>query len=982
MSEAAIENEVCVPHLGWVAHEPADEVATLLRQGHFEAAEQAFFWLLLRDGDSFLDCGAHVGLYSILAGYAAGETGRIVSMEPNPQTARLLRANLSRQGLGRARVLEAAGWSIPGRLDFSPEQAGRAAYSHVAGSPSKHTVTVSATTLTEVAKEFQGRPCTLAKIDTEGAEIEVLRGASEAVSAGGYPLLMVEFNEHNLRALGETTENLFSLLASLGYQMHRFNPETLRLDPAAFGGEIWYENLFAAVDPDGVNQRLASAVPERVRIAQEIIKRGRACNKTKELEELANYKQKAAEMDAVRRWAQQSDALLKQERELSAVNEAWARSTETKLIAKEAVLREVTATLTAKEAVLREVTATLTAKEAVLREATAALPLFKRLQRHWWLKLGKHAHILNPKYFVSPPQANPEMMIPMPATPPPSEPVPGVPPVPPPVPFKTETALDHLVKKGFRPKVIFDVGAAKGYWSELANYFFPDAEFYLLDPLKANEPRLQELCAGHPNIHYFLNAAGEREDEMVINVTPDLDGSSLLSFGRDPQPEDQIVKVVTLDSLLEKGLAQPPQLVKMDVQGYELKALNGGQKLFATAEVFILEISLFEFLPGTPLFHEVVAYMAQRGYVVFDVAGFLRRPFEDDLAQVDLVFVKRGTALVASQRWMASAGEAKQAPPQPSERPPETDLPAEVRPSGPTGSSLLTAEHAWNLIFDIGMHTGEDTAHYLQRGSKVVAVEANPELVAIARQRFARELAEGRLVIVNKAVAPQAGTLTFWINKGHTEWSSADRDLAARGHEELTSLDIEAIPLAALFDEFGVPDYLKVDIEGSDRHCVAALNSARRPAFFSCEYTNPELLEPLVAAGYDRFKLICQFTHRHLAQRLENPDFLNFERDYTAGLWPRVKSQQDLLGCGFPEGSSGPFGEETDGPWLSAEEVRRLYTAIQEHCQCLRSSMPIWCDLHAAANPGMSSDRRLCPLPASPLPEGDPNRIGPSLVAP
>jgi len=621
MSASSIENEVYVPHLGWILHEPEDEVATLLRQGHFEAAEQAFFWLYLRNGDQFLDCGAHVGLYSILAGRAMGDEGRIVSMEPNPKTAAALRANLSRNGLDDVRVVEAAGWSKVGHLNFSLEQSGRAAYCHVVSDTAPNTVSVSATTLTEVAKEFHGHSCCLAKIDTEGAEVEVLQGAREAIAAHAYPLLMVEFNEHNLRLNGDSTEKLFVLLTALGYQMHRFNPETLRLEAADFTGEIWYENLFAAVDPDGVNQRLAGAAEERLRIAREIIERGRACNKIQELQELENYKQKSDEAEAVRRWAQQSDASL----------------------------HKVTAELVELEGTLGEA-------ESVL---VSVLASSKRLQRHWWVRFAKHAHILNRRYLLSPEmpsfkkriQQTPASSI-QGVSPLSPEPTPVPPPTSPLAPFRMEATLDHLVKKGFQPKVIFDVGAAKGYWSEVATYFFPNSEFYLVDALEANEPRLQELCAKHPNIHYFINAAGDQEGELVMNVTPDLDGSSLLSFGRERQPEDQVVKVITLDSLLERGLAQPPQLVKMDVQGYELKALDGGQRLFETAEVFILEISLFEFMPGTPLFHEVVAYMAQRGYRVFDLAGFLHRPFEDDLGQVDLVFVRNHHPFVASNRWM------------------------------------------------------------------------------------------------------------------------------------------------------------------------------------------------------------------------------------------------------------------------------------------------------------------------------------------
>jgi FkbM family methyltransferase len=217
--------------------------------------------------------------------------------------------------------------------------------------------------------------------------------------------------------------------------------------------------------------------------------------------------------------------------------------------------------------------------------------------------------------------------------------------------FCMEDALAHLVKKGFRPMTVLDAGAYKGYWSRLANHFFPDAQFFLIEPVSANEPPLKELCASKPTFRYHMLAVGDQAGEQVMNVTPELTASSLLPMGTEWQAQGEKVRVVTLDSLLEQGLVQPPQLVKMDLQGYELKALDGGSRLFDSAEVFILEALLYEIMPGAPIFHEIVDYMARRGYVVFDFAGHLHRDFEKDLGQLDVVFVKKSSPLVASIRW-------------------------------------------------------------------------------------------------------------------------------------------------------------------------------------------------------------------------------------------------------------------------------------------------------------------------------------------
>jgi hypothetical protein len=71
-----------------------------------------------------------------------------------------------------------------------------------------------------------------------------------------------------------------------------------------------------------------------------------------------------------------------------------------------------------------------------------------------------------------------------------------------------------------------------------------------------------------------------------------------------------------------------------------------------------------------------------------------------------------------------------------------------------------------NLIYDIGMHRGEDTDFYLRKGFNVIGFEANPHLVAQCRIRFQDAVATGRLRIVEGAIATEeAGdSITFYIN--------------------------------------------------------------------------------------------------------------------------------------------------------------------------------------------------------------------------
>ena len=107
----------------------------------------------------------------------------------------------------------------------------------------------------------------------------------------------------------------------------------------------------------------------------------------------------------------------------------------------------------------------------------------------------------------------------------------------------------------------------------------------------------------------------------------------------------------TVDGLLAAGRIPVPDLVKLDVQGFELEVLAGGTQLFAAAAVFILEVSLFEFMPRCPSRPRGDRLLRRARISQFDVAGLLRRPFQNDLGQMDLVFVPRDSPLAAESRW-------------------------------------------------------------------------------------------------------------------------------------------------------------------------------------------------------------------------------------------------------------------------------------------------------------------------------------------
>jgi FkbM family methyltransferase len=320
-----------IPHVGWLRHEPGEEVISLLRQGCFEAPEQAFYWLYLRPGDTFIDCGAHIGLYSIIADRATAGATRVIAVEPSGATADHLEFNLKQNGVKDAQIIRAAIWTAAGHIQFIYEGDGKAAYDHVAFDEGVVGASVSTITLDQIVKDAGAKEVALVKIDVEGAEPEALTGAQHAIERGMLSVLMVEFTEHNLGRRGLSTQNLIVQLKKLGYTLCEFSQELLELVTFSSESPIWFKNLFACRDLEQVNARLRSASEGNRAIARDILGRALACNRFKDLEELDRYRNIASEVDKFRQWAERTEKMLAAEKEISAQLRTWAENAEARI---------------------------------------------------------------------------------------------------------------------------------------------------------------------------------------------------------------------------------------------------------------------------------------------------------------------------------------------------------------------------------------------------------------------------------------------------------------------------------------------------------------------------------------------------------------------------------------------------------------------------------------------------------------------------
>lgn len=224
-----------------------------------------------------------------------------------------------------------------------------------------------------------------------------------------------------------------------------------------------------------------------------------------------------------------------------------------------------------------------------------------------------------------------------------------------------------------------------------------------------------------------------------------------------------------------------------------------------------------------------------------------------------------------------------------------------------------------SLIFDLGMHKGEDSEFYLKKGFRVVAVEADPRLAAGAAERLGHYVRLGQLNVVNRAIAPRSEPITFYACETASIWGTIDKGWADRRASlgaRLRETTVDGIALSRLLQVYGVPYYLKIDIEGADVLCLESLlEQPERPSFISLESAKTSLAEVdaefslLERLGYKKFKIVPQ--HRIAEQKLPFPA--------REGIYVEHR---------FRPGSSGAFGRELPGEWLSRDQAIKQYRAI------------------------------------------------------
>lgn len=193
--------------------------------------------------------------------------------------------------------------------------------------------------------------------------------------------------------------------------------------------------------------------------------------------------------------------------------------------------------------------------------------------------------------------------------------------------------------------VIYDIGAHVGTWTLLAKSLCPAAKIEAFEPLTAHCEAYEHAVSGLDGVRLHQTALGRVAATAPMLVMSQSDSSSFLPphvSGLVHSGLKQVGSVSTpvqrLDDYREHHGLAPPDLLKLDVQGFELEVLAGAEKCVMGSKALILEVSFIEYYKGQCSFADVCTFLHQRGFELkaLGVSTLLGRP----LTQADALFMK------------------------------------------------------------------------------------------------------------------------------------------------------------------------------------------------------------------------------------------------------------------------------------------------------------------------------------------------------
>lgn len=218
--------------------------------------------------------------------------------------------------------------------------------------------------------------------------------------------------------------------------------------------------------------------------------------------------------------------------------------------------------------------------------------------------------------------------------------------------------IRNLTKAGIAIDSIYDIGASNGIWSWLMASVVPHATFDLFEPLESDQyaKNLANVLQARPDFRLHRIALGDEETTLPLNLFREHVGSTLLAMDWEGIVAKESVPVRRLDDVVATLKLPPADLIKMDVQGFELKILAGAEVTCRRAKALMIETWFYrDYGPSTPLLGEIIDWMSRHQFKLVSLGNAYVAP-DMKLCSVDAYFLRDDLMPTAAKSGIALMG--------------------------------------------------------------------------------------------------------------------------------------------------------------------------------------------------------------------------------------------------------------------------------------------------------------------------------------
>jgi FkbM family methyltransferase len=194
--------------------------------------------------------------------------------------------------------------------------------------------------------------------------------------------------------------------------------------------------------------------------------------------------------------------------------------------------------------------------------------------------------------------------------------------------------------------IVLDVGGGTATTAVIFQSYFPQSSIYIFEPLKNNFATISEASKGHSNWNLVNKAVGAEIGTTTINVANRVTASSLLEL--NPETEShyadmltlkgkETIQITTLDTEIPHD--KTINVLKIDVQGFELEVLKGGSETLYRTKVIVLEVNNHTGYKGAPSYFEIDSFIRDKGFELYDILPSAR--VKNKLQDWDAIYVNK-----------------------------------------------------------------------------------------------------------------------------------------------------------------------------------------------------------------------------------------------------------------------------------------------------------------------------------------------------